>query len=131
MDNGKWKTLVTIILIILTLSVIVLAIGEEDNPYVYTGITVSPPLNSIQQGIDNSAMTDKTYLYSYWDETTAQLTIVFNNTLSGADKIILDGIIGSPPTFIPDPVSRIWISPDGNSWAVSIDNTGQFIGIPI
>lgn len=61
--------------------------------YYYNGKTVSPDLGQLESDIASSAMSDKSIVWSRWDEDESKITLDFENELSPTDKAILDGLV--------------------------------------
>ena len=70
---------------------------------------VLPCIGGINTDVQASAMTDKSYEYARWDEdekvpANSVLSVYFTNSLSPADKAILDAIIAAlAPSPAPSP----------------------------
>lgn len=61
--------------------------------YYYENKTSPPDLDQLESYIAGSEMEDKSIIWSRWDENITQITLNFENELSGSDKTILDGIV--------------------------------------
>ncbi len=71
--------------------------------YNYTSVTDLQAVEKSKQGVDDSAMSDKSLEHGTFDEDAATLDLTFTNALSGPDKTILDGIVAALPDLDPPP----------------------------
>jgi len=63
--------------------------------YDYPNKITCPNMEGIHTDVAASAMADKAITGCRWDESDDILHVIFDNTLSGADKTILDGIVAN------------------------------------
>jgi len=65
--------------------------------YEYPDHLNEPDLQQLQVSITESAMTDRAFTGTRWDEDTATIQVMFADALSAGDKAILDGIVAAIP----------------------------------
>lgn len=79
--------------------------------YTYEDITTQPNLVAIQNGITNSAMTDKDISGMVWDDGDNELDITCVNALSSGDQTILAAVVATNKDVeFTEPVSTVQLT---------------------
>lgn len=90
--------------------------------YTYEDISTQPNLVAIQNGITNSAMTDKDISGMVWDDADNELEITCVNALSGGDQTILAAIVtANKDVEFTEPISTVQLS--------SAETTDKFLRV--